>query len=153
MTLTETPNARRHRIRGKHWRTYKNRKKTIRQRFQAERITAEQRARLLAEARARYEQETETEAVRIALERVRRGQEYIANGGTVPRPDLLSSTPSSTECCAECVGAEGTKCRCACEGANHGAAMGTPPESVYVPALGGRPYHPDYVSPEDWTFG
>ena len=146
MTLTETPSAHRSRIRGPHWRTYKNRKKTIRQQFQAERITAEQRARLLSEARDRYEQDSETEAVRLAAERVLRGQEFLDNGGTVPRPDLLG-TGSSTECCAECVGAQQNRCLCACEGANHGAAMGVPPESVYVPALGGRPYHPDYVSP------
>ena len=66
MTFTETPSARRSRVRGKAWRIYKNRKKTIRKQFQAERITAEQRAVLLAEARQRYEQDSESEAVRIA---------------------------------------------------------------------------------------
>ena len=91
--------------------THLNRKKTIRRRHQAGRITDEERDRLMERALRDHRGETaRTAQQRAAIEAARWGR--------------------MEDCHPECVAAQGLVCSCPCLGANHGSAWGTPPESV-----------------------
>lgn len=120
----------RHAAQSQDWKRYKNRKKTIRDRYGPVNglgpgLRAARDAEL-AEARARYREGMLTDsAADWAIAHIR-GAAYmaLARAGAVSVPD--HGAVADGDCCEECIGARGPVCRCACEGANHGAAIGTP---------------------------
>jgi len=92
-----------------HYARLKNRKKTIRRRWQAGRIDDTERARLLAEARDAYA--------------------GLAPGRPAQLVEWLDGPGRGVGHCEsdECLAAVGNVCRCGCEGRWHGAALGLPP--------------------------
>ena len=93
-----------------HYARLKNRKKTIRRRWQAGRIDDTERDRLLAEARDAYD-------AGLARERPPQLVEWLDGPGRG-----VGHCESD-----ECLAAVGNVCRCGCEGRWHGAALGLPP--------------------------
>jgi len=109
------------------WKTYKNRKKTIRRMWMSGKIDTDKRDRLLAAARLRYDADAPSADARYWHECREVGEKYLADGGVVPDPDKLAD---GSGCDESCIGARGRVCVCPCEGVNHGVAWGMPPESV-----------------------
>ena len=95
--------------------SYKNRKKTIRLRHQAGRITDSERATLLAAAKRHYRPPRGTQAAAAAQEGLPDGEAW-----------------ESGRCVDECITARLNVCRCPCGGRNHGAATGLSPETIQV---------------------
>ena len=119
-------------VRGRHadqspaWKRYKNRKKQIRQDFQAGRISAEERSARLAEARSKhlcggFPPSAER---RRQIAQANRAASWLSENGAAALPDPGSYTEN--DCDETCIGARAYACSCPCEGANHGAAWGTP---------------------------
>jgi len=95
--------------------TYLNRKKSIRERLKAGRITPDEARELKDEARAKYHAAMNGDT-RLMLHDT--GQGYIDNH------------PEPLPCTAPCPGGKGYKCSCPCGGTYHGAAYGREPWKV-----------------------
>ena len=118
------------------WRKYKNRKKTLRQKYRGRELTPSQQAireRELDEARDAYMAALPPdEAARFAAqtawrkEAKQRGDAYLAEGGNIGNMEAIETG----DCDAYCVGAKERQCDCACIGVNHGAANGIEPWQV-----------------------
>lgn len=123
-------------VRGRHadqhpaWKIYKNRKKTIRDRYGpvaalGPGMLAAREAEL-HEARKRYEEGmlTESAAAWAATRRLGAGFLELVAARVVELAD--HGAVNDGNCDESCIGARGPVCRCQCEGANHGLAWGTP---------------------------
>lgn len=106
------------------WVRYKNRKKTIRQQFNAGRIDAKQRVELLAEAKRTYLSGQLSEAARKWQQAFEEGRRWLEEN------EALNRNVMSSGCNEECVSARGFICLCPCGGENHGAVHGTVPSQV-----------------------
>ena len=111
--------AQRSRQEGGAWCRYKNRKKTIRQRWKMGEIDDAERDRLREEARRCYLTGEMSDAAAAHLDRVKAATEWLA-GNDVPDSDAIVSG----NCNEECIAARALYCSCDCAGANHGAARG-----------------------------
>ena len=92
---------------------FKNRKQTIRRRFQAGRITDEQRDDLLAEARERYRTSPDIAPAPVLTDE----QQAMLDLWHAEHPE----SPCQNDLC---LSARATSCCCPCEGRWHGAALG-----------------------------
>lgn len=109
------------------WATYKNRKKTLRQRLNAGTISVEQHAALMTQARERYRQSLPIDQ-RIDAETrwaAQHRSEHVVEQWLDDHPDDPAARDvRAGSCMPLCVAARGPKCQCWCEGVNHGAASG-----------------------------
>ena len=116
------------------YRWHKNRKKTIRQAYQRGRLTAGERAELLAQA-LKIKRE-----MRLAAAAKQRHKVLAARADSDLRRQIAAEKIAAgdipaahiTGCNEECVGAKGYYCKCPCEGKNHGAGNGILPWQVSV---------------------
>lgn len=102
---------------------FKNRKKTIRRRRDAGKITPAEAAQLTREARdqyfAEYDRNQQREAIQV-------GAEWCTEN-----PDHDAAREVSAGSCDHlCLGARGKQCHCRCEGRNHGLANGPQARAV-----------------------
>lgn len=110
-----------------HYATYKNRKKTIRQRFQEGLISLAEKERLYDEARERYFAGEPSEHQARWLERRLETARWL-RGNDIPDAQSVRSG----NCNEECIGAKYYNCSCDCKGVNHGAANGREPYMINV---------------------
>ena len=97
------------------WKTYKNRKKTLRKRVQAGTLSPEKYNYLRDQAYQSYKEGgTTTDQVRLA-EAYQTYESWIAAGG-----EPVWDGP----CHELCMAAQAVGCTCKCEGVNHGVASG-----------------------------
>ena len=92
------------------YKTYKNRKKTLRQRLMSGWISQEEHDILRQEAADAY--------------RAVGGFAELDNAKAIAEAWLDANAPTAGDCDITCVTATGPDCECPCEGHNHGAANG-----------------------------
>ena len=118
------------------WKKYKNRLKTIRQKYKGREMTAalkERKAKETAQARADYAAALPVETAAEFLKQSERrrnaieiGQAYLEDG----RPLADYDSADAGACDPYCIGARSRYCTCDCLGSNHGAANGLEPWQI-----------------------
>lgn len=104
---------------------YQNRKQQLRRDAQAGRITPDQRQALQAEAYAEYVASTRNPGADVYGETVAAARLWLDKHGVGALP--AAEHWHSHRCDESCIAARNmSKCQCACNGANHGIARGTP---------------------------